>query len=120
MDITPVIPLNINLINSFSQGKFVIAGKVYYGSCVVFQNEVVLMQELNFANIGRVISSLDNSFQVILVGTGKECIFLPKELHDHFCSLGLNVEYMSTPAACRTYNVLLYDDRKVCTVLMAL
>ncbi|KJV68963.1 Mth938-like domain-containing protein [Candidatus Neoehrlichia procyonis] len=120
MDITSSISLNKNVINSFSKGKFVISNRVYYSSCIVSQDEVVLLKELSFANIGEVISGINNSFNVILVGTGKECIFLPKEQHNSFYNLGLNVEYMSTAAACRTYNVLLYDGRKVCTVLMVL
>jgi uncharacterized protein len=41
-------------------------------------------------------------------------------LRDALRGHGISVEAMATPAACRTYNVLLAEDRRVAAALIAI
>jgi uncharacterized protein len=50
---------------------------------------------------------------VIFVGTGAEMAHLPPALRSALEGAGIGVEPMNTPAACRTYNVLLSEGRRV-------
>jgi uncharacterized protein len=57
---------------------------------------------------------------IVLIGTGKTQVFLPPELMMAFYSRGIGVEVMTTEAACRTFNVLVSEERRVVAALMPL
>jgi uncharacterized protein len=56
--------------------------------------------------------------EILIIGTGKEQHFLSGELMAALSRGGIGVEVMDTAAACRTYNVLLSEDRKVVAALL--
>ncbi len=56
--------------------------------------------------------------EVALLGTGKAHTMLPQALQLALWRRGLNLEVMSTPAACRTFNVLVSDERRVVAGLL--
>jgi len=51
--------------------------------------------------------------EVLLLGTGSQHQFAHPRLFKKLTDVGIGVEFMSTPAACRTYNILMSEDRKV-------
>ncbi len=51
--------------------------------------------------------------QVVLLGTGARQVFPPASIRREFAARGIALEPMDTGAACRTYNVLLQEDRLV-------
>jgi uncharacterized protein len=55
---------------------------------------------------------------VLLIGTGAEIAPLPAALRQRLENAGLGVEIMSSPSACRTYNVLLSEGRRVAVALI--
>ncbi|MCK5902292.1 MAG: Mth938-like domain-containing protein [Cocleimonas sp.] len=54
---------------------------------------------------------------IILLGTGVKQIFPPKSLYLALVNAKIGFEIMNTQAACRTYNILLSEDRKVVAAL---
>lgn len=58
--------------------------------------------------------------EVVLIGTGASQIFLPPEVQMHFFRRGIGFEVMSTDAACRTFNVLAAEGRRVVAALLPL
>jgi uncharacterized protein len=57
---------------------------------------------------------------VVLIGQGAEIAPLTGPLRAALEQAGIGVEIMSTASACRTYNVLLAEDRRVAAVLIAI
>ncbi|MGB8517911.1 MAG: Mth938-like domain-containing protein [Gallionella sp.] len=55
---------------------------------------------------------------VILIGTGKQQRFSHPKLYRALTDKGIGVEFMDTPAACRTYNILVAEDRNVVAAIM--
>ena len=55
--------------------------------------------------------------EIIIVGCGAKQIFLPPSLSHALAVNGIGVEVMTTPAACRCYNVLAAESRAVAGVL---
>jgi len=55
---------------------------------------------------------------VLFVGTGAEIGHIPPGLRRALEEAGLGVEAMATPAACRTYNVLLSEGRRIAAALL--
>lgn len=58
--------------------------------------------------------------EVVIIGTGKNQSFPHPSLMMMFHKAGIGVEVMSTPAACRTFNILVMEERKVVAGLIPL
>ena len=56
--------------------------------------------------------------EVVIIGTGARHVFPPPGLVAPLMRDGIGVEIMSTPAACRTYNILDAEGRKVVALLL--
>jgi len=56
--------------------------------------------------------------EILLLGTGPQQFFLHPELTAELQSIGIGVEVMSTPAAARTYNILMSEGRIVVAALI--
>lgn len=56
--------------------------------------------------------------EVLLIGTGPRLRFPAPKLLQPLFRAGIGVEIMDTPAACRTYNILMGEGRKVAAALI--
>ncbi len=55
--------------------------------------------------------------EVVLLGTGSRQIFPAASFRARFLSAGIGFEAMDTGAACRTFNVLVAEQRRVAALL---
>lgn len=62
------------------------------------------------------IESLD--IEIILLGTGNTQEHLEPRLLEYFSKKNIAIESMSNQSACRTYNILANEERKVLLALM--
>lgn len=51
--------------------------------------------------------------ELIIIGTGNKLVFPAVELYSSIIKHGIGVDFMDTGAACRTYNILMSEDRDV-------
>ena len=56
--------------------------------------------------------------EIILLGTGAQLRFPRPEIIQPLMRSGVGVEVMDVHAACRTYNILLAEDRRVAAALL--
>ncbi len=56
--------------------------------------------------------------EVLLLGTGAKQQFARPELYRELVRARIGIEFMDTPAACRTYNILVAEDRKVIAAVL--
>ena len=61
---------------------------------------------------------LDMDPEIVIMGTGPRHVHPNPRLFVALQQRGIGVEVMSTAAACRTYNVLLADGRRVVACLL--
>ncbi|HSG57678.1 Mth938-like domain-containing protein [Seohaeicola saemankumensis] len=64
------------------------------------------------------LMALKGEVDVIFLGMGAEIAHAPVDLRDQLEALGMGVEVMNSPAACRTYNVLVSEGRRVAAALL--
>lgn len=65
------------------------------------------------------IVSADPSVDILLIGCGPKFLMPPKVLREELRAAGISMEWMDTGAACRTFNVLLSEERRVAAALIA-
>ena len=56
--------------------------------------------------------------EVVILGTGINHVFPSQEISKSLIKAGIGLEVMNTAAACRTYNALVSDGRKVLAALI--
>ncbi len=100
-------------IDGYGPGFFRIGGKVMEGPLAVLPDGPVAWG--GFEDAETLIAA---DVDVILVGTGKEIAHIPAALRDRLEAAGIGVEVMGSPQACRTYNVLLGEGRRVAIALI--
>jgi uncharacterized protein len=61
---------------------------------------------------------LDLKPEILLLGTGAKQHFARPELYRELIRARIGIEFMDTPAACRTYNILVAEDRKVVAAVL--
>jgi uncharacterized protein len=58
--------------------------------------------------------------ELLVLGCGSRAVFLPPALRAELKAAGLSVEVLDTGSACRTYNVLAAEGRRVAAALIPL
>ena len=65
------------------------------------------------------LSPLITQSNILIVGCGAQFIRPPEELRANLKEKGISLEWMDTGAACRTFNVLLIEERDAVAALIA-
>jgi uncharacterized protein len=73
--------------------------------------------DLSQLSIDHLVTALDQQPELILLGTGISHRFPAPELSMHIMRQGVGLEVMDTAAACRTFNVLNAEGRRVAAAL---
>jgi uncharacterized protein len=126
-DITPPLPAARQLIQGYGEGGFRIAGQEYAGSVLIEPETTHLwtvrdataidLESLSILTGTRSNGQPDGA--VLLIGTGRMIEPLDPALRLSLRRFGLGVEIMDTGAACRTFNILLAEERNVIAALIA-
>ena len=122
MDVTPLISSDKKVIQNYSSSGFKISGKSYATSLIIFPDKVVEWSPPKLSDLQPESFDADalgdlQECDVILLGTGERMSFPPAEFRKQAKENGLHIESMDTGAACRTYNVLMAEGRRVAAAL---
>ena len=123
MDLTPLVPAGRQMIERYGGGRFVVSGVTHEGSIIVFLDRtlawpVAEVGEITMDSLLPVVGARER-LEVVLIGCGARLTQVPAELRRALRQSGLAVEMMDTGAACRTYNVLAAEDRRVAAAVIA-
>jgi uncharacterized protein len=102
-------------IDGYGPGFFRIAGEVCHGATLVTATSVSGWGGFDDA---AALVALAGTVDVVFVGTGTTITRLPASLRTALEGAGIGVEMMDTPAACRSYNVLLAEGRRIAAALI--
>ena len=122
LDLSPVDFEGRNIIQSYGNGKFQISDKKYDHSVLVFPDQIIPWSPIDTSNLivddFKKVLTVGPIVELLLLGCGKTTWFLPLPLRDELKEMGLVLEPMDTGAACRTFNVLLGENRRIAAALM--
>ena len=110
-----------HLIKAYGAGSIQINETVYHRDLIVMPESIepewasAPITELTTDHFAAVQAYAP---EILLLGTGETQIFHPARLMAELGRQGMGLEVMDTAAACRTYNVLMSEDRRVAAALM--
>lgn len=125
MDVTPLIRPDRQVIQSYGGGLFRISGQIYPHAVLVFPDRVLPwpVDDSRVMDDPAIFNDLipyRDDIDILLWGTGARMIWLSPAVKSKLTFSGITPDIMDTGAACRTYNVLLAEGRRVVAALMPL
>ena len=123
------IPLKLQLNTSTAQKIFTAHGKGYVSvSGERFEHPILVTPEQVLTEWQpQGFDELDETHfayfltlkpEILLFGTGAQQRFAHPRLYQELIAAGIGVEFMDTAAACRTYNILMAEDRRVVAAIL--
>jgi uncharacterized protein len=112
----------INVIRGYGGGELRINEQSYRGavilsaSVILAQPDVKDLDGLIGIDASRILALEP---EIVLLGTGERQTFPAVSFGAQFLRAGIGFEVMNTGAACRTYNVLVGEQRRVVALLLA-
>ena len=112
---------NKNLITGYDSNWVEVNQERYHSSLVMTPNQLLLEWPVKSIkdikeNSFEAIESLN--IEIILLGTGNIQEHLEPRLIEYFSKKNIAIESMNNQSACRTYNILANEERKVLLALM--
>jgi uncharacterized protein len=109
-----------NLIRSYSPDGVRIGEQLLVGTLIVTADRLISdAVPATFAELAPqhlpVLFALGS--ELVIVGTGTTQQFAPAAVRAAFAARGVGLETMELGAACRTYNVLVQEERRVAALL---
>ena len=110
-----------NAFSGYGEGYVLVNGVRYETSLLVMPDERVSdwgVHDSASMSPEQVTQLAKLDVEVLLIGTGVHLSFPPQKLLQPLAKAGIGVEIMDTPAACRTYNILMGEGRKVAAAII--
>lgn len=97
-------------VDGYGPGFFRIGGEVVQGAAIAAPTGTAQWGGYDDPDP---LLALAGKIDVLFIGTGADVAHVPADLRTTLEDAGLGVEAMASPAACRTYNILLSEGRRI-------
>jgi uncharacterized protein len=121
MDLTPLVPAGRQIIERYAASGFRVTGAIHHGPILVFPDRTEPWRgadasAITWESLAPIVGHGD--VEILLLGLGPAPSQISAELRTALRAAGIAVEPMGTGAACRTYNVLVTEGRRVAAALL--
>jgi uncharacterized protein len=111
---------DINLIRGYAPGEVRIGERLVRAPCIVTAERVILdwsASDVAALTVAQLAPIFELQPDVVLLGTGAKQTFPAGVVRQAFAARNVGLEVMDLGAACRTYNILVQEERRVAAVL---
>jgi uncharacterized protein len=122
MDVTPALEEKHQQIESYGPGQLIISGATYTSPVIVFPETTIAwsassVSELTIEHFAPLVEQSSN-VEILLLGCGNMQEFVAPSLRRELRTQHhITLDSMDTGAACRTFNILLAEGRRVAAAL---
>lgn len=121
MDLTLHKPGDHHFIRSVGPEGVTVTDTLYTSSLVLSADELLVdwpVRSIGDLTEAHLDAILDMKPEIVILGTGRKQAFPPPKIMMKFYEQGVGFEAMTTEAACRTFNVLLSENRRAVAALI--
>jgi uncharacterized protein len=117
-------PAQVQVIRTYGPGRFLISDRDWREPVLVTPTvttpwKVTRAEDLSLASLAA-LKDAPVPTELLVLGCGARAIFVPPALRTELKAAGLSLEVVDTGSACRVYNVLLAEGRRVAAALIPL
>ncbi len=123
LEVSTLVAEGSKMITSYGDGVFRLGEESITGSILMFPKsvhawDVKTVDDITVESFEPIIEAAD-TVEILLLGMGKKLTRVPMEWRHALKEHGIVIEPMDTGAACRTYNVLVSEARRVAAAMIA-
>ena len=118
MELTQVTQPGRQVIERYGPSGFRVSGQIHLGPVLVFADRTISWADAAFTEAALAPVIEHGGVELLLLGLGRRMAPAPSALRTALKAHGIAVETMDTGAACRTYNLLLAEERRVAAALL--
>jgi len=113
-------PIAVNNVRKIERDSVQVGDDVYTGNIALLASTIIEswpdrpVEELDADYLAPLLEHLP---EIVILGSGARHRFAPRELTFALARRGIGLEVMNTPAACRTFNILVSEGRKTAAIL---
>jgi len=113
-------PTALNTFTGYGEGYVMLNGQRHESNLIVLPEKILPWDATDFATLKesdfRIFLDLD--LEILLLGTGPKQRFAHPRLTQALAAKRIGIEAMDLQAACRTYNILMAEERRVAAALL--
>ncbi|MGD2137961.1 MAG: Mth938-like domain-containing protein [Gammaproteobacteria bacterium] len=112
--------LAVNTIRAYDAGEIIVNDTRITQSVIITPNEIRRWPPYRFTDLlpEHLGALAELQPEIVILGTGSRQRFLQPGMTAELQTSGIGVEIMATDAACRTFNILLAEERRVVAALI--
>jgi uncharacterized protein len=110
-----------NLIRRYSADGIVVGERELRASCLVTPDQVIeswAARSVADLDVGNLDTLLKLDPEIVVLATGDRAQFPPAAIRAQFGARKIGLEVMALGPACRTYNVLVVEGRRVVAAIL--
>ena len=103
-------------ITSYDTGALRVNGKTINTSLVIAPDQLLedwSISDINELSTSHIEKIIQLKPELVLLGTGAQLRFPEMAIYAELIQMGISIDVMDTGAACRTYNILSNEGRRV-------
>jgi uncharacterized protein len=111
----------VNVVRSYSSEELRIGEHSIRSSCIVMADALIANwppATLDDLQLNHLEPIFELHPELVLLGTGARQRFAPAQIRQAFAQQRIGLEAMDLGAACRTFNILVQEDRRVAAALL--
>ena len=121
MKFTLDIAASANIIRAYAPGRINVNDRLLTAAFVISSTTMIdnwSPQRSEDITLESLQAALALEPEILVIGTGSTLRFLEARLTAEIQRRGIGLEVLDTAAACRTYNILVSENRKVVAALL--
>jgi uncharacterized protein len=106
-----------NVISSYDNDSITLRTNTLHSSCIVTKEHIIKqwpIDGIKCLNISEIKPFHDFDPEVIIIGHKTPGLMPPFETISYLSNHRIGIEFMDIGGACRTYNILVAEKRRVC------
>lgn len=110
-----------HIIKAYREQQIIIDNLTYESSLILLPDQLISnwpvtnLEQMTEAHFDQLLGTKPD---LVLLGTGIKQIFPHPKLYRNLIAAGIGLDVMTTAAACRTYNILASEGRRVAAALI--
>jgi len=113
---------DLNVISAYEDGRVQIRGEVHETGLLILPRRITKngvprhlgqLDQTSFRDV------LEDGTAILIIGTGERQVFPSPQVFAPLMAAGVGFEVMDNRAACRTFNILLGENRDAALLLLA-
>ncbi|WP_425064738.1 Mth938-like domain-containing protein [Reyranella sp.] len=117
-------PAQVQYIRSYGPGRFLISDREWQTPVLVTPTithpwAITRIEDLSLDSLAP-LRDASVPTELLVLGCGARAVFVPPDLRATLKAAGMGLEVVDTGSACRIYNVLLAEGRRVAAALIPL